>query len=880
MSPGRELVSDRTWSAFTYAKLPDEPSSYTTRMIRLLPSEDPNARLECEIIDYDLAVDTGSGDLHLYEALSYVWGSDKRSRKITLNGCVFSVTENLYVALLHLRNRQLERLLWVDAICIDQDNWDEKAKQIPLMRTIYAQAQDVIVWLGEAYEDGDKALNWIRCIDEEKDISIGEYQEACLKLLQRAWFRRIWVLQEVGVAQFIYVMCGSVQIKGHVFCEGLRKSGLSSRFQALVGPVAFLIRSALDRPKYEPNSRGSLTIGELLGMYCSHDATEQHDKVYALLGLSADPITDALTPNLWPSLGYECSVETWHGIDTAVIKGKAWIIGHLYSVHWNHTAQWLGNRRDWKTEWQLQASARLVQDGDILCLLQGASKPSIIRLCRDHFTIVMPAVTPRKRRHGEMLEQTVHGRRFMNSLIDILLTWRVPLADHYKVDLDAESKLNYMAPDYKEEQSEVDKRRNLIMWVIVDTALDALAMANLGKKTLEHLLCQSGTTRIFARSLTAAAPKDSASWFFQSFFHNWEGDFSSTDDIVEAVAEDDGSCGYILMELLLQHQGEDLTITKAVPMAAAKNIGKYAHKITEVLFQHRENDFPVTKEVVEAAAGNTSQYGHIITRILFQQRKENILFSEEVVKAAAANARHQTMELLIQYRGGGLPISEEVVKTAAENTELSGSMILEFLFMCKRDILLVSEEVVKTAARNPANGLRFMEILFKRRGENLPVTEEVIKAAAENETCGTEILSVLFRHRRGSLPISKNVVITAAKNTESFVRCLLRHRGKRLPVSEEAVKTAAANTKAGDAIIDCFLELFEKNLPVSEGAVRAAAANTELGDVIMKSLFRHRGRMLPVSDGVVQTASRNDGCGIQIMNIIRAHLPSVPIREE
>ncbi|GKZ65721.1 hypothetical protein AnigIFM60653_003214 [Aspergillus niger] len=746
MSPGRELVSDRTWSAFTYAKLPDEPSSYTTRMIRLLPSEDPNARLECEIIDYDLAVDTGSGDLHLYEALSYVWGSDKRSRKITLNGCVFSVTENLYVALLHLGNRQLERLLWVDAICIDQDNWDEKAKQIPLMRTIYAQAQDVIVWLGEAYEDGDKALNWIRCIDEEKDISIGEYQEACLKLLQRAWFRRIWVLQEVGVAQFIYVMCGSVQINGHVFCEGLRKSGLSSRFQALVGPVAFLIRSALDRPKYEPNSRGSLTIGELLGMYCSHDATEQHDKVYALLGLSADPITDALTPN--------------------------------YGLPWD------------------------------------------------------------------------------------------------MVDLDAESKLNYMAPDYKEEQSEVDKRRNLIMWVIVDTALDALAMANLGKKTLEHLLCQSGTTRIFARSLTAAAAKDSASWFFQSFFHNWEGDFSSTDDIVEAVAEDDGSCGYILMELLLQHQGEDLTITKAVPMAAAKNIGKYAHKITEVLFQHRENDFPVTKEVVEAAAGNTSQYGHIITRILFQQRKENILFSEEVVKAAAANARHQTMELLIQYRGGGLPISEEVVKTAAENTELSGSMILEFLFMCKRDILLVSEEVVKTAARNPANGLRFMEILFKRRGENLPVTEEVIKAAAENETCGTEILSVLFRHRRGSLPISKNVVITAAKNTESFVRCLLRHRGKRLPVSEEAVKTAAANTKAGDAIIDCFLELFEKNLPVSEGAVRAAAANTELGDVIMKSLFRHRGRMLPVSDGVVQTASRNDGCGIQIMNIIRAHRKS------
>lgn len=85
-------------------------------------------------------------------------GGTIKSRSITLNGCDFPVTENLHTALLYLRNRQLERTLWVDAISIDQDKQDEKARQIPLMRTIYAQAQHVIVWLGEATENGDKQL--------------------------------------------------------------------------------------------------------------------------------------------------------------------------------------------------------------------------------------------------------------------------------------------------------------------------------------------------------------------------------------------------------------------------------------------------------------------------------------------------------------------------------------------------------------------------------------------------------------------------------------------------------------------------------------------------------------------------------------------------
>ncbi|GKZ20223.1 hypothetical protein AbraIFM66951_001448 [Aspergillus brasiliensis] len=193
MSQNAERNSCLAGPVFTYTELPPESPRSTTRMIRLLPNEDRNAEIECEIFNYDFALDTIDGDPHIYEALSYVWGSGTRSQKITLNGCQFPVTDNLYVALSYLRNRQLDRVLWVDAICIDQNNLDEKVKQISLMRTIYAQAQNVIVWLGEAYDDGDKALKGLRRLAEEQDIDTEEYQGAFSKLLERPWFRRIWV---------------------------------------------------------------------------------------------------------------------------------------------------------------------------------------------------------------------------------------------------------------------------------------------------------------------------------------------------------------------------------------------------------------------------------------------------------------------------------------------------------------------------------------------------------------------------------------------------------------------------------------------------------------------------------------------------------------
>lgn len=83
-----------------------------------------------------------------YEALSYTWGASTRGEKVLIDGKHINITDNLADALRHLRPSGCGRTLWIDAICIDQHNLDERAQQVRIMGRIYAQAACVLVWLG------------------------------------------------------------------------------------------------------------------------------------------------------------------------------------------------------------------------------------------------------------------------------------------------------------------------------------------------------------------------------------------------------------------------------------------------------------------------------------------------------------------------------------------------------------------------------------------------------------------------------------------------------------------------------------------------------------------------------------------------------------
>jgi hypothetical protein len=136
--------------------------------------------------------------MHLYEALSYVWGDLDNPRSIYIGEHDLPVTKNLHAALSHLRNFSLERIIWVDAICIDQKNTKEKEQQIQAMAKIYSQANRVLVWLGETADNSDQALEEIRAAGGKATNSLNNktIQSAVLALLQRDWFQRIWVREQ------------------------------------------------------------------------------------------------------------------------------------------------------------------------------------------------------------------------------------------------------------------------------------------------------------------------------------------------------------------------------------------------------------------------------------------------------------------------------------------------------------------------------------------------------------------------------------------------------------------------------------------------------------------------------------------------------------
>jgi hypothetical protein len=179
---------------YIYPRL-SQPDSI--RLLQLLPREEDPKNLRCNLFEYPLRNCDNSS--HPYEALSYVWGSETKPRFILIDGQNLGVTENLYTLLLRLQAHNCSRIIWVDAVCINQTNEEEKETQISLMAEIYAKAIRVIVWLGKTEDNSDQALERIRFVGEKLTNSSNAElsHQAIPQLLKRQWFQRIWVRNHI-----------------------------------------------------------------------------------------------------------------------------------------------------------------------------------------------------------------------------------------------------------------------------------------------------------------------------------------------------------------------------------------------------------------------------------------------------------------------------------------------------------------------------------------------------------------------------------------------------------------------------------------------------------------------------------------------------------
>lgn len=151
-----------------------------------------------------------------YDALSYTWGRGPTDHRIICNGMPLPIRENLSDASRTLRDTQDRSLfLWIDAVCINQSNDEEKSEQVWNMHMIFKKARRVIAWLGQAHEDAEKVVTvaqalWVNPCDirstPHKDILLRGIEH----IYTRPWFRRLWIQQEVQAARNLVFNFGSV----------------------------------------------------------------------------------------------------------------------------------------------------------------------------------------------------------------------------------------------------------------------------------------------------------------------------------------------------------------------------------------------------------------------------------------------------------------------------------------------------------------------------------------------------------------------------------------------------------------------------------------------------------------------------------------------
>ncbi|KAL6803366.1 heterokaryon incompatibility domain-containing protein [Trichoderma sp. SZMC 28013] len=137
----------------TYEAIDSRGDDHRIRVLTLKPSQDPSEPIHISLSVVKLNDDPS------FEALSYCWGDATDKLLVFCDGVPFPVTKNLESALRHLRQTEDERILWVDAICINQDNIPERNQQVSIMKDIYRKARHVVIWLGAADEDSDSVFS-------------------------------------------------------------------------------------------------------------------------------------------------------------------------------------------------------------------------------------------------------------------------------------------------------------------------------------------------------------------------------------------------------------------------------------------------------------------------------------------------------------------------------------------------------------------------------------------------------------------------------------------------------------------------------------------------------------------------------------------------
>ena len=183
-----------------------------TRLLRIEAAQDGDP-IACTLFE------VAFGDRPKFDALSYMWGDGKAECNIIVNGVDYGVRQNLWDALHYLQKHAPDTDYWIDAICINQKDVDERNRQVRMMHHIYFRAQTVVVWLGKTYAGYETVLPDLKALQHHKpsdqQADLGEIADATRnssaerslaeKLYKDSYWKRLWIIQEIAQAQKIKV---------------------------------------------------------------------------------------------------------------------------------------------------------------------------------------------------------------------------------------------------------------------------------------------------------------------------------------------------------------------------------------------------------------------------------------------------------------------------------------------------------------------------------------------------------------------------------------------------------------------------------------------------------------------------------------------------
>jgi hypothetical protein len=337
------------------AAIPYDRLSTEDREVRLVRFDNSATSTEVNLVLEKVAWN----DLPSYHALSYLWGDPALTALIRVNGKPLSITQNLHQALVQLRQGEEARAwLWIDSICINQNDQVEKSQQVAQMGDIFRQATLVYIWLGPSADDSDAVFRvarrhgpeahqagvmnlWSRRIapfdieepmpqhtDEDvervhvvliRTLEDGELRQPKLlkaieSLMGRANWYRTWIVQEIALARDGYVLCGAERVSLDAFDGALStiffsKTSDSARalpqwqdFGEGLSNIPFQPRGLVARRHRQRNWKASLLELLLCGFLGSpkqpfYLASDPRDIIFGLLGIAGDTESLGLRPD-------------------------------------------------------------------------------------------------------------------------------------------------------------------------------------------------------------------------------------------------------------------------------------------------------------------------------------------------------------------------------------------------------------------------------------------------------------------------------------------------------------------------------------------------------------------------------------------------------